>query len=241
MIEVVSETDSTNRLLADRAAAGASEGQWIRAERQNGGKGRQGRRWESPLGNLYASTLVRLRADDPPPPTLALVAGIAALAAAKLAVPASATLAIKWPNDLMLQIDGSWAKFAGILLERHDDAVIVGIGVNLAHAPDIAGRETAALAEVAPVPDLASFCETLADLFAAELATWRSQGLAETRKRWLAGTLPAGSPLRVHGEGGEAHDGLFETLAADGALVLRRADGSRMTVSAGDVDLLTET
>ena len=64
MIRTVAETLSTNDDVAAMARDGAPEGTWLRAERQTGGKGRQGRRWESPPGNLHASTLVRLRADD---------------------------------------------------------------------------------------------------------------------------------------------------------------------------------
>lgn len=236
MIEHLAETDSTNRLLADRAAEGVPEGSWVRADRQTGGKGRQGRRWESPPGNLYASTLVRLRDGDPPAPTLALVAGIAMWEAVVLSLPDHESLRIKWPNDLLLDR----AKLAGILLERHNDAVIVGIGGNLMQAPAIEGRATAALADLGPAPEAARFCETLADIFARELATWRNAGLAETRRRWLARALAPGSPLGYHGEDGRRHDGLFETLDESGALVLRLADGSRMTVNAGDVDLLTE-
>jgi len=236
LIEHLAETDSTNRLLAERAAIDAPEGLWIRADRQTGGKGRQGRRWESPPGNLYASTLVRLCDGDPPAPTLALVAGIAMWEAVSLSLTDHQDLKIKWPNDLLLDR----AKLAGILLERHGDAVIVGIGGNLAQAPAIQGRATAALADRGPAPEAASFCEMLADIFARELATWRGAGLAETRRRWLARALAPGSALGYHGEDGRRHDGLFETLDESGALVLRLADGSRMTVTAGDVDLLSE-
>ncbi len=84
---------------------------WLRAERQTGGRGRQGRAWLSPPGNLYAITLVRPRPDDPPAPTLALVAAVALHEAVALYAPG---VRIKWPNDLLF--DG--AKLAGILLER---------------------------------------------------------------------------------------------------------------------------
>ena len=77
MIRTVAETGSTNDDLAALARAGAEEGLWLRADRQQGGRGRQGRVWHSPAGNLYASTIVRLRAGDPPAPTLALVAAFA--------------------------------------------------------------------------------------------------------------------------------------------------------------------
>jgi len=77
LIRVVEETGSTNADMLALAAAGAAEGSWLRAERQTAGKGRQGRAWESPIGNFYGSTLVRLRPTDPPAPTLALVAAVA--------------------------------------------------------------------------------------------------------------------------------------------------------------------
>ncbi len=109
----LAETRSTNDDLRARAREGAAEGLWIRAERQTGGRGRQGRDWRSPPGNLYASTLVRLREGDPPAATLALVAAVALHEAAAGIAPQSA-IRIKWPNDLML--DG--AKLAGSRRER---------------------------------------------------------------------------------------------------------------------------
>ena len=131
MIRTVAETGSTNDDLAMLARAGVAEGLWLRAERQTGGRGRQGREWRSPPGNLYASTIVRLRPGDPPAPTLALVAAVALHQVAALFAP-GASIAIKWPNDLM----AGGAKLSGILLERSDDAVIIGFGVNLAHHPE---------------------------------------------------------------------------------------------------------
>ena len=77
MIRTVAETGSTNDDVAALAKAGAPEGLWLRAERQSGGRGRHGRSWHSPAGNLYASTLVRLHPGDPPAPTLALVVAVA--------------------------------------------------------------------------------------------------------------------------------------------------------------------
>ena len=127
-IRTVSETGSTNDDVAALARDGALEGVWLRAERQSGGKGRQGRAWQSPPGNLYASTLVRVDPRHPPPPTLALVAAVAL----HEAVSRHTTRArIKWPNDIII----NRAKLAGILLERQADAVVIGFGVNLAHHP----------------------------------------------------------------------------------------------------------
>ena len=94
----------------------------------------------SRAGNFYGSTLVELRPDDPPAPTLSLAAGLALIEAVDVAVPGQ-PLMLKWPNDLML----GGKKLAGILLERSGDRVAVGFGVNLASAPALEGREAATL------------------------------------------------------------------------------------------------
>src|SRR5436305_13216578 len=88
-IHTVAETGSTNDDVAALAREAAPEGLWLRAERQTGGKGRQGKAWQSPPGNLYASTLVRLQPGDPPAPTLALVAAVALHEAVRPHAPAA--------------------------------------------------------------------------------------------------------------------------------------------------------
>src|SRR5438093_256869 len=130
LIRTVCTTASTNDEVALFAREGAPEGLWLRAEQQTGGRGRQGRTWLSPPGNLYASTLVRLTAGDPPAATLSLVAGVALHQVTQAYAP-EVPLQLKWPNDLL----ANGAKLAGILLERHEDAVIAGFGVNLAEYP----------------------------------------------------------------------------------------------------------
>src|SRR4051812_41467223 len=140
-IQTVAETGSTNDDLAALAPAGAPEGSWLRAERQSGGRGRQGRAWDSPTGNLPASPLVRLQPGDPPPPSLALAAAIALHEVAAVFAP-EAELIVKWPNDLL----AGGAKLAGILLEREGEAVVIGFGVNLAAAPAGLERPATSLA-----------------------------------------------------------------------------------------------
>src|SRR3954470_18965169 len=156
MIRTVAETGSTNDDVAALAREGAPEGIWLRADRQTGGKGRQGRAWHSPPGNLHASTMVRLQPGDPPPPTLALVAAVALHETVRSHAPAAR---IKWPNDLL--VDG--AKLAGILLERQSDTVILGFGVNLTHRPE--GLDRPAISLEPPV-DAVAFLERLAAAFA---------------------------------------------------------------------------
>jgi BirA family biotin operon repressor/biotin-[acetyl-CoA-carboxylase] ligase len=230
-IRVVAETGSTNADMLALAAAGAAEGSWLRAERQTAGKGRQGRAWESPVGNFYGSTLVCLRPTDPPAPTLALVTVVALEEAVRVFLPTGAT--IKWPNDLL--IDG--AKLSGALLERARDAVVVGVGVNLTHHPELPDRPATSLAAQGVAVDAATFADVLAESFARWLSRWRSEGLAPVRQCWLDRAHPKGTALTARLPDGVTRDGLFEGLTAEGALMLRTQTGIEL-IHAGDVFLL---
>lgn len=215
-----------------RAAQGAAEGEWLRADRQTAGRGRQGRGWESPPGNLFASTLVRLRPSDPQAATLALVAAVALDEAVSVFLPSAGML--KWPNDLLV----GGAKLSGILLERSGETVVIGFGVNLAHHPDNIDRPVTSLAAHAAAPEPGVFLETLAESFARWLSRWRSEGLGPVRDRWLARAHPPGTALTARLADGTSVDGLFDGLDADGALILRLADGTARVIHAGDVFLI---
>lgn len=170
---------------------------------------------------------MRLRPADPPAPTLALVAAVALQEVVAVYAPGTQ---IKWPNDLLF----GGAKLAGILLEREDEAVIVGFGVNLAHHPEALDRPAtslAALAGTAPAPG--PFLEILARSFSRWLEIWRRQGLAPVRAAWLAAAHPIGTPLATADA-----QGLFDGLDETGALSLRLADGTLRVVHAGDVFLV---
>lgn len=228
-LRFVSETGSTNAdLLSDESAV---EGDWLVAERQVAGRGRQGRSWKSPSGNFYGSTLVRLRAGDPAAPTLALVAGLALVDALELAAPGVA-LTLKWPNDVLR----GRGKLAGILLERADDRVVAGFGVNLAVAPAIEGRETASLSDIANIKP-ANFAPLLAGSFARLLGAWRMTEASSLAAAWEQRAHPKGTALSVHVGPDEKVDGTFDGLDADGAMRLRRDDGSISLVRVGDVFL----
>jgi BirA family biotin operon repressor/biotin-[acetyl-CoA-carboxylase] ligase len=231
---LVAVTGSTNDDVAALAREGAEEGLWLRAERQSGGRGRQGREWRSPEGNLYASTLVRLRPGDPPAPSLALVAAVALYEVAAAFAPGAA-MAIKWPNDLL----AGGAKLSGILLEREGEAVVVGFGVNLAaHPEDIVRPATSIAALTGGAPEPGAFLDVLAGAFARWLGRWRGEGLAPVRAAWLAAAHPRGTALSTRIAGGAAVEGLFDGLDHDGALRLRLADGTIEIVHAGDVFLI---
>ena len=184
--------------------------------------------WETIAGNFHGSTLVKVMPDDPPAPALALVAGLALIEAVEDTAP-NAPLSLKWPNDLML----GDAKLAGILLERSGERIVVGFGVNLAGAPEIEGRTTAALkplAEIAPE----AFAPLLAGKFAQILAMWRAAEPAQFAEAWMAKAHPIGTPLKVHNAPGELVSGTFDGIEPDGAMRLRR-DGVIDVIRSGDV------
>lgn len=233
MIEYVPETGSTNADLAARLRAGEflREGCWLVADRQTAGRGRKGREWFDGSGNFMGSTVVHVRRGDPDPTTLALLCGLAVGDAITPYLPAGRGYQLKWPNDVMV----GRAKLAGILLERQDDTVLVGIGVNLAAAPQIEGRETIALADLGTVTDRNAFAADLARLFDLELERWRSFGVAPFVRRWMAAAHPPGTALSVGEPGQPALDGQFAGLTDDGALQLRLADGRTVVIHAGEV------
>lgn len=235
MIRIVAETGSTNADLAAALAGGEQvlEGDWLVADRQLAGHGRQGRAWLDGAGNFMGSTVVHLRPGDPAPHGLSLVAGLALHAALADCTAGSLDVRLKWPNDAMV----GTAKLAGILLERQGDAIVVGVGVNLAHAPAVAGRDTTALAEVGHMVPRDLFAAALADRFTDSVKVWRDFGLAAVIPRWLALAHPKGTSLHV-GEAGEVPlEGRFGGLDDNGALILLLADGTTRTIHAGEVRL----
>lgn len=240
MIETVSETGSTNADLLTRLGGGQTiaEGYWLRAEQQSSGRGRNGRKWISAPGNLYTSTVVNLREDDPPAHTLSLVAGTAVWEMLRGQIGMDADLYLKWPNDILVQN----AKIAGILLERTGTNVVVGIGVNIRFAPELDDRETTCIHGVTSGnedgPD--QILRYLTKEMAHALSLWRSDGLPDLFDRWTQRALPIGTRLSVNvGEGQQAH-GTFWGLDEAGALLLRLANGEVRTIHAGDVSLIAE-
>lgn len=217
-----------------RALEGAEEGFWLRAVKQSGGVGRLGRKWESPEGNLYCSTLVRCRRDDPSPSSLSFVAALAV----HKAISAHLThddIWLKWPNDILV----SELKICGILLERAGDAVVVGIGVNVAVAPRLDGRSVTSLHKEGSDPELSpeAVLDSLAEYFADTLTEWRQTGLASILDAWQKRAHPLGTKLSTSDANGQPLEGEYAGLSADGALRLRKRDGTLIAIHAGDVDV----
>jgi BirA family transcriptional regulator, biotin operon repressor / biotin---[acetyl-CoA-carboxylase] ligase len=206
------------------------------AREQTEGRGRRGRAWTSPPGNLYLSLVVR---PEGPPARAAQLGFVAALAlgdaVAALAGPAL-RLNCKWPNDLL----ANGKKIAGILLESETatgervDFVVIGIGVNLRSFPADAEYPATSLAAegiagVAP----AALLEGVARRFEFWRRRWDDDGFAVVRAAWLARASGLGERVRVRLERSTLC-GRFLDLDADGALVLEAAEGRRR-IAAGEV------
>ena len=208
---------------------------WIVAAQQTAGRGRRGRAWVSPRGNLHATLLLT----DPCPAAhaaeLSLVAALALHdALCRLAAAVASRLALKWPNDMLLDD----AKLAGILVEGETGpplAAAVGVGVNCAHHPaDTAFPATSLAAaglHVTPTDLLAALSRTMPE----RLAQWaRGDGFAVIRADWLARAAGFGRPIRVAVGEQELH-GRFDGIDDVGHLILRMDDGAVRSVAAGDV------
>lgn len=235
MIEFVAETGSTNADLLARCRSGQAvgEGSWLVADRQLGGRGRQGRIWLDGPGNFMGSTIITAGSGDPSVTTLPLACGLAVLEALIAFVPVPGQLQLKWPNDVLLR----GGKIAGILLEREGDTIIAGIGVNLAAAPLLPDRQAGAVGDAGPAADRDSFARNLALALTGELHRWRREGAVAAIARWLAAAHPIGSVLSVHDEGAGRVTGRFAGLETDGALRLVTGDGETRIIRAGDVVL----
>ncbi len=240
VIEVVEETGSTNADLLTRLGRGecVPEGYWLRARSQTGGRGRLGRKWESPTGNLFCSTVIALRDGDPPAHSLSFVAGLAVFDTLRRSLFTTTKVELKWPNDALVH----GAKIAGILLERVGDHVVAGIGINVCTAPEIPGRKTTTITyeNGKHGGNVSLVLSILVDELAKRLRHWREFGLIATLDAWTAAAHPIGTMLTVTIDGDEAVTGSFVGLDETGALLLRLANGAVRTIHAGDVSMISE-
>jgi len=229
-IEQVTEIDSTNEACRLRALAGEGAGLVIRADRQTAGRGRRGRSWSSPPGNLYASLL--LRPDRPVAEAAAL--GFAAVTAmgdvAEALLPAE-QVQHKWPNDLLI----NRRKVSGILLETQPGFLVLGIGVNiLSHPADTPHPATDLVAEGAAPLSPQALLERLLVAFAPLYALWEAEGFAALLPAWRQRAAGLGAVIDVRLER-ETLSGIFQDLEPDGTLRLALADGTERRIAAGDV------
>lgn len=238
MLEILGTIDSTNSELRRRILQGqATSGSALLAHTQTGGRGRAERQWLSASGNLYSSMLFRPLAQMAEQWAQAtLVVGLGLYHHVMPFVSDAAKLHLKWPNDLLY--DG--AKLAGILVEAEGDFLIVGIGVNLAHTPDVPGRTACALSDSAvsdgrsDMPTAAHFAKPLWVRIQQDLQRWDGEGFGAFQAAWQQAALPVGTMLQVHA-GKTMIQGAFEGVTADGHLRLRDNNATSRTITVGEV------
>ncbi|MDE0779309.1 MAG: biotin--[acetyl-CoA-carboxylase] ligase [Alphaproteobacteria bacterium] len=223
---------STSEEAKQLAEEGAADRTVIWAGEQTSGRGRHGRKWASPPGNLYHSIIFRPDCRVAEASQLGFVVGVAMASAIRALSEIPAVL--KWPNDLL--VDGK--KIAGILLDSSDDGaggvdwVIAGIGVNVDNHPEMLLDATnlRACGAAFSIEDLIeAFLPKLFEL----LDEWRQDGFATIRYQWNELALAFGSTITVKLPD-RTVSGAFEGIDASGNLIVRH-DGSLMYVAAGDV------
>lgn len=223
----INSIDSTNAYAKAIAAKGAPDGTVVWALEQTAGRGRHGRTWISPHGNLYMTAIFRPDCPASEAMQLGFVTGVALAKAVQATTGLNAVL--KWPNDLLV----NGAKAAGILLESAmPDWVVVGVGLNVVDSPARMPEATSLAREGAPVAVAALLESVLAQLF-EQLEAWKTNGFEAIRSDWTALALPAGSAIRVRLPEGELA-GHFSGIDGQGSLLLETGAGTRR-IDVGDV------
>ena len=218
------------------AAAHETVPTWIVADRQTAGRGRRGRAWQSPVGNLMTTLYLPISFDGVKAGQLAFVAGLALERTVSALIGSHATVSLKWPNDVL--IDGK--KASGILLEsamrdNKIDWVAIGLGLNLAHHPDNTPYPaTSLVAHMDTPPNNLAALQILAQAFDDVLRQWRNGGFGPVLQAWRAVAHGLGGPIVATLEN-EQFEGIFKDIDEKGALILQTAAGDTMTIDAGDV------
>ncbi len=234
IFETLPSTQDVCRALAE---AGEPERVAVRADVQTSGRGREGRGWQSPPGNLALSALLRPHSRAAEAGQWSLLAGVAlADAVADLLPGGGAPLRLKWPNDLLL----GEAKLAGILVDSaagadgRIDWLVIGFGVNLAAAPDLPGRRTACVADAAPPPSPGAFAGRLLDSLDRWTGIHATAGFAAIRAAWIARGPAIGEALAVR-RGCASVAGAFAGVRDDGALLLDMG-GRAAAFTSGEIE-----
>lgn len=237
---LVQEAVSTNTIAMEMAANGAREGTVVVAETQTGGKGRLGRKWISPRGNLYLSVVLRPVIPMHQAPLLTLMGAVAVASA--LRGQCGVDAGIKWPNDILI----AGKKVSGLLTEMSAEQdrirhIVVGIGVNvnmpLEELPaDLRGMTTTLAAEAGQAVDRTALLRRLL----TEMDRWYQAFLKQdgaVLAEWKLLNVTTGNRVSIGGAG-DPVQGLAQGIDEEGRLVIRLDTGTTRTVAAGDVTIV---
>jgi BirA family biotin operon repressor/biotin-[acetyl-CoA-carboxylase] ligase len=228
------EIGSTNDVAREKLRQGVAEGAVVWAHRQTAGRGRQGNHWTSDAGNLFATFILRPQVSAADCGQLSFLSAVALAETAEIFLPPSADVRLKWPNDML--INGQ--KAAGILLESEGqngkiDGVVIGIGVNLARAPQGAISLNAAGAGLV---DTGLFLERLYHNLMTHYAVWKKSGFEDIRVKWLSRAWKKGEVINIRLPQ-ENFSAVFKDIGVDGSLEALLSDGTLRRIHSGEVYL----
>ncbi|MFE6690419.1 biotin--[acetyl-CoA-carboxylase] ligase [Streptomyces sp. NPDC057743] len=240
-LDVVPTTGSTNTDLADRAAAGdLPEGAVLVAEEQSAARGRLDRRWSAPpRSGLFVSVYLTPTVPAVRWSWLPLLAGVATATA--LSRTAGVDTALKWPNDVLVTVDGTERKTGGILAERAADGVVLGIGLNVTLTADELPVPTAASLALAGAPNtdrdplLRAVLRSLEHWYGEWQAADGDPAACHLQEAYATGCATLGRQVRAILPGDRSVEGEAVALDGDGRLILATADGVQHPVDAGDI------
>ncbi|WP_251177984.1 biotin--[acetyl-CoA-carboxylase] ligase [Adlercreutzia agrestimuris] len=265
-VRTFDEVTSTNDLVKRALEAGEPEGLVVRAQKQTGGYGRQGRAWASPEGGLYASFLLRPEVDQAQLPTLSLVVALAVrrALAALVDAPYVSAIQVKWPNDVVLSRETSceeegsaraketgFSKLCGISLEAHAGGICVGVGINVV-APNEVAFDIPGKNRPAYVADMASALKPLGTqaaldaVFEAELSAfqtlyrqWLSEGFQPFVELFNRYSALQDLPVAIEDRlGNLLGEGCVCGIDCAGQLLLTTPDGASVALASGEAHLI---
>ena len=229
--------NSTNSHAKQLLEEGQTVPFWVLADEQTQGRGRQGRDWVSVKGNLFTTTVRRVRAQPAKLPALSLLTGVALYEAIDELARGSVFLSLKWPNDIL----SNQAKLGGILIETQPTGIIdqtdliIGIGVNITSNPALANKDTICLASLGVTSSRDQLFEALVVHFNAWLERWdHGRNNADIIGAWLQKAHPIGTPLTVQ-SGPKQVQGTFGGLNEQGALLLKLDNNEIKTITGGEL------
>ncbi|KIZ14412.1 biotin--[acetyl-CoA-carboxylase] ligase [Streptomyces natalensis] len=240
-LDVVAATGSTNSDLAARAAKGeVTEGAVLVAEEQSAGRGRLDRRWSAPpRSGLFFSVYLTPRVPMARWGWLPLLTGVATAAA--LARSAGVDTLLKWPNDLLVTVDGEERKTGGILAERAGDGVVIGIGLNVSLRADELPVPTAGSLALAGArgtdrdPLLRAVLRSLEDWYARWQDAIGDPAASRLQETYAAGCATLGRTVRAELPGDAELLGEAVAIDGEGRLIVATEGGGRQPVAAGDI------
>ncbi|UWR27682.1 biotin--[acetyl-CoA-carboxylase] ligase [Sulfitobacter sp. S223] len=220
---------------AARIAPGLQGPAWILAQEQTAARGRRGRAWSTPRGNFAGTLIMRMNGSPADAALHSFVASLALYEAFVEVTGKADAFALKWPNDVLL----NGGKVAGILLETLGANLVIGIGVNLAHAPTPEQVEQGAVTPVSVIEETGvsvapeAFLDAVAAAFARLEAQFVIYGFSPIRTAWLSHAARIGEVVTARTMRDETV-GVFEDVDASGNLILRTPKGA-VSITAADV------